>query len=128
MRSRPRGSKPPDVIDTNVVNLQLRVSYLQVHNFRALVDTDGDGVVVFSGHQDLLQGFAGALSTFGGFLDQNLLKSHDEDDEDIPQETGESVKRVCSESKSEREQSALQPAASLFYTLQLVRRSESAAP
>lgn len=53
------------------------VSYLQVHNFCALVDTNGEGVVVFGGHQDLLEGSAGALSTLGGFLDQDLLKSHD---------------------------------------------------
>lgn len=26
------------------------VSYLQVHNFCALVDTNGEGVVVFGGH------------------------------------------------------------------------------
>lgn len=60
------------------------VSYLQVHNFCALVDTNGEGVVVFGGHQDLLEGSAGALSMLGGFLDQDLLKSHDEGCEDIP--------------------------------------------
>lgn len=64
----------------------MSVLYLQVHNFCALVDTDCDGVVVFSRHQDLLQGFAGALSTFGGFLDHNFLKSHGDGDEVIPKE------------------------------------------
>lgn len=106
--------------------LELRVSYLQVHHFSALVDAHGEGVVVFSRLQDLLQGCAGALSTLGGLLDQNFLESHDEDDVDIPQK-GEQW-RVCTESKSEREQSAFEPAASSSYTLQLVRRIESAAP
>ncbi len=65
----------------------MKASHLQVHNFCALVDTDGEGVVVFGGHQDLLEGFADALSALGGFLDQNLLKSHDKDDEDIPKKS-----------------------------------------
>lgn len=83
------------------MHLQLRVSYLQVHNFCALVDTHGEGVVVLSRHQDLLQGCAGARSALGGLLDQNLLESHgDDEDEDIPQR--ESCRRVRSESKSVR--------------------------
>lgn len=62
----------------------LRVLYLHIHDFSAFVDPNGDGLVFFGGHQDVLQGFTAALGTFHSFLNQDFLQSHGEGAELIP--------------------------------------------